>query len=93
MSIFHIAQFQARPGREVALFEALAALDGVFGRADGCQSRQVLQALEEPHQVVVIEEWDSVAHYRAAMPKTPVHLYETVMQLLIDPPTSAFYRR
>lgn len=93
MSIFRINEFQAKEGQGDLLLETLKSYDSIFKFLNGYQSLQVLQSVEDPDRVVVIEGWDSIDAHQTAVKKTPVHAFETVMRLLADSPTGAYYRQ
>ena len=93
MSVFRINEFRAREGQGDRLLEALNGYDAIFKFLDGYQSIQVLQSLEEPDRIVVIEKWDSIEANQTAAKKIPVHVFETVMRLSVDSPKGGYYHQ
>jgi len=55
-------------------------------------SRQLLQAEDDPTQLVVIEVWGSAEAHRAALKNVPPETFTETMQLLATPPLGRNYR-
>ena len=91
MSIIRINEYQAKEGKGDVLRETLNSFDPIFKSIDGYHSHQVLQNVDDPTRIVVIEVWDSIHAHQVSLKKIPIHAYEKTMQLLTGTPKGAYY--
>lgn len=92
MSIIRINSFHAKTGSGDALRDLLRATVPPIVAKAGCLSCQVIQHVEEPERIVVIERWETIAAHQAAAQQIPVHAFERVMQLLARRPEGEYFR-
>ncbi len=91
MSVIRINQFNAKDGQGDKVREILRSFDSIFKSNAGYESHQVLQSVDDPNQIVVIEVWESIAAHQAAAQRIPVHAFEQVMRLLNGRPSGEYY--
>ena len=91
MSVIRINKFQAKAGQGDQVRDILRSFDSIFRSNAGYESHQVLQNVDDPNQVVVIEVWESVTAHQAAAQNIPVHAFEQVMSLLDGRPSGTYY--
>ena len=92
MSITRINEFKAQEGQADALRDLLHSVLPMIEASDGCRSCQVLQGLDVPAQIVVIEVWDSAEAHQASVKNIPPGLLQEAMQLLAAPPKGGYYK-
>lgn len=92
MTITRINGFHTKPGKGDELRDLLQTFVQRMEGLPDCEQYQVLQAVEDPDHIVVLERWRSVEAHRAAAQQTPVHAYERTMQLLASPPEGAYFQ-
>ena len=92
MSITRINEFQAQDGQGETLRDFIRSFLPMIEASDGCQSCQLLQHLDDPTRIVVIEVWDSTEAHQASMKNVPPGTFDEAMKLLAGPPTGAYYR-
>jgi quinol monooxygenase YgiN len=92
MVVTRINHFEARAGKgnEVRQF-LTAAISSILG-SPGCRSCQLLQAIDQPERLAVVEVWDSVEAHQAAAKVIPPTKVQEVLQLLATPPTGSYFR-
>lgn len=91
MSITRINEFRARPGQGEALRDAISLFLPVIESSMGCRSCRLLQHLDDPDRIVVVEVWDSVEAHRASLQNIPSSMMEEAMTLLADAPRGSYY--
>ncbi len=91
MSITRINEFQAQEGQGEALRDLIESFVPLIESSDGCQSCQLLQSLEDPTRIVVIEVWDSTEAHQASIKNIPPGALQEAMKLLAGPPKGGYY--
>lgn len=92
MELTRINHFEAKPGRSAQLRQFLhGATDHIRG-AHGCRSVEVLQGVDRPEMIAVIETWDSLEARRAAQKAFTAEQLEQAMRLLVSLPTASSFR-
>lgn len=91
MAITRINHFEAETGSELALYEFLQSVISVVRESSGCIDCQLLRGIENPTQLVIIEQWTDVeAHQKAARAVPPEKLKE-VFALIAKPASGMYY--
>jgi quinol monooxygenase YgiN len=70
----------------------LASVIGMIRGSAGCRSCQLLQAIEQPGRLAIVEVWDTVEAHQAAAKAIPPSKLQAVMPLLAVPATGAYFR-
>ena len=91
MTITRINKFQAHAEQAHVLWELLESFVPMIRGSDGCLDCQVLQNLDDPAQIVVIEIWESVEAHQESVKNIPADALKEVMTLFAGPPESAYY--
>ena len=91
MPITRINKFQAHEEQAGALRDLLESFVPMIKGSDGCLDCQVLQNLDDPAQIVVLEIWESVEAHQASVKNIPSNALEKAMALMAGPPESAYY--
>ena len=92
MTITRINQFEAKAGRGADLRALLQSVISLIRGSAGCRSVELLEAIEHPDQLAILEVWDSVeAHQAAAMAIPPTKMQEA-MALFAAPPSGTYFR-
>ncbi len=91
MSIIRINHFEAGEGHEADLFEFIKSVVAEVSLADGCINCQLLKGAENIGQLVIIEEWVSIAHHQAAASIIPKERIEKAMAFFAKPPYGIYY--
>jgi quinol monooxygenase YgiN len=91
MAITRINRFQAHKEHAQALRDLLESFVPMIRDSDGCLDCQVLQNLDEPAQIVVIEIWESVEAHQASVKNIPPDALQKAINLIARPPESAYY--
>ena len=91
MAITRINHFESHPDREVDLKAFLTSIIALVRSAPGCQSCQLLEAIETPCRFVILEIWDSVEAHHAAAKLVPPDKLRQVMPLLAAPPVGSYF--
>lgn len=91
MSITRINKFQAHEEQARALRDLLKSFVPTIRGSDGCLDCQVLQNLDDPAEIVVIEIWESVEAHQASVKNIPPDALQKAMALIDGPPESAYY--
>jgi quinol monooxygenase YgiN len=92
MTITRINEFHAIAGQGDALRERLRELLPTIRSAPGCVSCELLQALDEPARLLIVERWDDVESHQRALKAAPKHAFERTAPLLDRPPTGAYFK-
>lgn len=93
MTVTRVNEFEAQAGRGAELFGFLEkSMTPVIKMADGYHSHQILQNIDEPEKIVVIEVWTSVESHQASAKSIPAEVIQQIMPILAGPPTGAYYR-
>jgi len=92
MTIIRINQFEAKKGLEEELFEFLRSVISTIEKSRGCKSCQLLRSTDNPAQLAIIEEWDSIEDHQAAARAIPPEKMTQAMALFAKPPSGAYYR-
>lgn len=90
MSVTRINEFQAQEGRGGELRKLIAAFVPSIEAAPGCRSCRLLQGVDDPARIVVIEEWESVEAHQAAMRDIPADGMQAAKALLAGPPKGEY---
>ena len=95
MSVTVIYTFQPAEGEGEALVDLLRSGRDITLAGAGCEASDVYQAVNDPHDVVMIEEWSSKEahqqHFGEAVRGS--ELFDRVITLLIEPPAPVYYQR
>lgn len=91
MSITRINHFEAKEGCEAELAAFMQNVVTRVSNAEGCIRCRLLQGAENPAQLAVIEEWQSIAHHKAAASIIPKEQIERAMVLFAKPPYGIYY--
>lgn len=93
MTITRTNHFEAQAGQEEALYAFLQSIIGLVQGCPGCISCTLYRGVEQPAQLLIIEEWQSVeAHQNAAQAVPPEKIGEA-LKLLAKPPAGMYYQR
>ena len=77
---------------EEKLFLFLQSVIGVIKGCPGCLSVRLLRSTENPAQLAIIEEWESVDAHQAAAKAIPKEKMLEAKALFAKPPSGAYYR-
>lgn len=91
MHITRINRFFAKPHLAEDLHEFLNSVLPTLRKASGCQSAQLLRGKDDPHEFVLIEQWDSVAAHKSGAQIIPPDQFDVVLPMLAKPPTGSYY--
>ena len=92
MSITRINEFKAQEEQGDTLRDLIESFLPMIEASDGCLACQVLQRLDDPTQIVVIEVWDSPEAHQASVKNIPPGVFEEAMKLLAGPPQGGYYQ-
>jgi quinol monooxygenase YgiN len=92
MSITRINEFKAKEGQVEALLANLQISVPKIRTSQGCLSCRVLQHMERPSSIVIIEEWASEEAHEQAVKAIPVSVLQETMKLVTEPPYGEPYR-
>ena len=92
MSIVRINEFQAQEGQGDALRDLIGSFVPFIEGSEGCISCQLLQHIEEPTRIVVVETWESTEAHQASLKNIPPGVFEQARTLLAAPPTGGYFR-
>ncbi|MBI3344436.1 MAG: antibiotic biosynthesis monooxygenase [Gammaproteobacteria bacterium] len=92
MSITRINEFHAKDGRADDLRKFLTSVIPAIESSAGCQSCQLLQSLDDPTRLVVVETWESVEAHQTAVKSIPPNNFAEIMKMLAETPKSAYFR-
>lgn len=91
MAVTRINEFEAKPGRGPELGRFLESVIGLIRGSAGSRSCQLLQAIDQPERLAIVEVWESVEAHQAAAKAIPPSKIQEVMPLLAAPATGAYY--
>lgn len=91
MGVTRINHFQAKVGCEETLFNFMSHVVNKIRETKGCISCKLLKGAEDPSQLAVIEEWDSIEVHKAAVSVIPKEQLADVMALLAKPPYGIYF--
>jgi heme-degrading monooxygenase HmoA len=92
MGITRINQFEAKTGSEEKLFEFLRSVISIVEKSPGFESCQLLRNTDNPAQLAIIEEWDSIEDHQKAAKAIPPETMTQAMAMFAKPPSGAYYR-
>lgn len=92
MAITRINHFTAKPGSEQALHAFLSSVISVIEQCSGCISCSLLYGAEDPAQLAIIEEWESIESHQAAAKAIPPGKLSEAMAMFAKPPTGIYYK-
>lgn len=91
MSITRINEFHAKEGRADDLRKFLVSIIPVIESSAGCQSCQLLQCLDDPNRLVVVEIWESVEVHQTSVKSIPPDNFVEIMKMLSETPKGAYF--
>ena len=91
MAITRINHFEAKAGSEQALYEFLQSVISVVKECSGCLGCQLLRSIENPANLVIIEQWDSVDSHKHAASAIPPEKLKDAFALFAKPPAGVYY--
>ena len=91
MTITRINQFEAKPGKEQALFAFLQSVIADIEHCAGCRSCRLLRSTDDPAHLAIIEEWDSIDDHQRAARAIPPEKMSEAMALFATPPSGRYY--
>ena len=92
MAITRINQFEAKKDHEEKLFEFLQSVISVIKECPGCKSCRLLRSTDNPAQLAIIEEWESIEAHQNAAKAIPPEQMKQAMALFARPPTGMYYK-
>lgn len=92
MAITRINNFVAKAGLEQQLYEFLASVVSIVELCAGCRSCRLLRGAEDPSQLAIIEEWESIEAHKAAASAIPQEQLAKAMAMFAKPPTGMYYQ-
>ena len=92
MTITRINQFEAKKDLENELFEFLRSVIAIIEKSHGCKSCRLLRSTDNPAQLAIIEEWESIEDHQNAAKAIPPDKMTRAMALFAKPPSGAYYR-
>lgn len=92
MSITRINEFHAKDGRADDLHKFLISVIPTIESSAGCQSCRLLQHLDDPTRLVVVEIWESVEAHQTAVKRIPPDSFAEAMKMLVETPKGAYFR-
>lgn len=91
MTVIRISHYQAKPGAEEALHNALLEAIPVIASGQGCRKVRMLPSLDDGAEFIIYEEWETIDAHRAASAAVPATVLSKVMSLVLRPPKSSYY--
>jgi quinol monooxygenase YgiN len=92
MTVTRINQFEAKKGLEGDLLEFLRSVISIIEKSHGCKSCRLLRSTDNPAQLAIIEEWESIEDHQNAARAIPPEKMAQAMTLFAKPPSGAYYR-
>lgn len=92
MSIARINTFHAAADRADDLRAFLSEVVADVRSAPGCRSVHLLVRQDDPTELAVVEEWESVEAHQAAASRIPAERLNAVRPLLAAPPSGHYYQ-
>jgi len=90
--ITRINHFEAKQGLENELFAFLQSSISLVEGSPGCRSCRLLRSTENPAQLAIIEEWESIAAHQNAAKAVPPDKMKQAMALFASPPKGTYYQ-
>jgi quinol monooxygenase YgiN len=91
MRITRINEFQAKDGQGDVLRGLLASTVPLIESSDGCQSCQILQSLDDPTRIMMLEVWDSIEAHQASLKNIPPGTFKKMTGILAGPPKGEYF--
>jgi quinol monooxygenase YgiN len=91
-TITRINTFKARTGQGDSLRGKFAGIVPSIQATPGCLSCKLLQGVDDPDQIVVLEEWESVEAHQAAVKNIKPSDFAAVMPLLAERPSGTYFQ-
>jgi quinol monooxygenase YgiN len=92
MSVTRINEFRARGGQGGALRRRLELFLPIIRSSQGCRSCELLEGLDDPDQIAIVEVWESVEAHQAAAQNIPPETIQETVALLAEPAKGVYYR-
>ena len=92
MSITRINEFHAKVGKGNDLLKFLVSIIPIIESSAGCQSCQLLQCLDDPTRLVIIEIWESVEAHQTSVKSIPSDNFAEIIKMLVETPKGAYFR-
>jgi quinol monooxygenase YgiN len=90
--ITRINQFEAKEGLGEQLFEFLRSVISIVEKSRGCKSCQLLRSTDNPRQLAIIEQWESIEDHQDAAKAIPPEMMARAMALFAKEPSGAYYK-
>ena len=90
--ITRINQFEAKKGLEEKLFEFLRSVISIVEKSPGCISCQLLRSTDNPADLAIIEEWESIENHQNAAKGISPEKMTQAMALFSKPPSGTYYK-
>jgi len=91
MAITRINHFEAKAGSEQALYEFLQSVIFVVKECSGCLDCQLLRSIENPANLVIIEQWNDVESHQKSASAVPPEKLKEVFALFAKPALGMYY--
>ena len=91
MAITRINHFEAKVGSEQALYEFLQSVISIVKECSGCLGCQLLRSIENPANIVIVEQWDNVESHKQAASAIPPEKLKDAFALFAKPPAGVYY--
>jgi quinol monooxygenase YgiN len=91
MAITRINHFEAKIGSEQALYEFLVSVISIVKSCAGCIDCHLLRSIENPANLVIIEQWDDVESHQKAASAVPPEKLKEVFALFAKPASGMYY--
>ena len=91
MAITRINQFEAKVGSESALYDFLQSVVSIVKECSGCLGCQLLRSIENPANLVIVEQWDNVELHKHAASAIPPEKLKDAFALFAKPPAGTYY--
>ena len=92
MTVTRITEYQTKEGGGNQFKALLTSLLPIVTFANGNQSYKILQNVDNPTRIIVVEVWASKEAHQEAAKKTPVDVLEQSRKLLVKRPTGEYYQ-
>jgi quinol monooxygenase YgiN len=92
MAITRLNHFEAKAGRGADLRRFLSGVIGIVRGCAGCVSCELLESVDHPDRLVIVEVWESVEAHQAAARAIPPGMLKQAVTLFGAPVTGAYYR-
>ena len=91
MSVTRINEFQAIEGKGDELRDLMRSFLPGIESAQGCRSCRLLQSVDDPQRIVILEVWEDVGAHQAATQAIPAAALQQAMELLAGPPKGEYF--